>query len=92
MLIIIGMTVTTSQMARVKPPFSPDSTVREFAELLKTYGITTVHGDRYGGDWPAERFRTRGIRYEPSEKVRSDIYLEMLPLLNARRVELLDNT
>jgi len=78
-------------MREVKPPFSPDATVRQFAELLKSYRVTTIHSDRYGGDWPAERFRAHGIRVEPSEKVRSDIYLEMLPLLNARRVELLDN-
>jgi hypothetical protein len=40
----------------------------------------------------AERFRVvSGIAYEPSERTKSQIYLEFLPLLNSGRVELLDN-
>jgi hypothetical protein len=36
-------------------------------------------------------FRKAGISYQPSERSKSTIYLEVLPLLNAGRVELLDN-
>ena len=43
-------------------------------------------GDRYGGEWPRERFRAAGITYKPSERSRSEIYVELLPLLNSRRV------
>jgi hypothetical protein len=39
-----------------RPPFSPDDVVSDFAELLKAYGITEVHGDRYAGERPRERF------------------------------------
>lgn len=74
-----------------KPPFSPDSVVAEFAQTLKAYDVSTVTGDRYGGEWPRERFRAHGVRYEPAEKPKSDIYKDFLPLLNARRVELLDD-
>jgi hypothetical protein len=74
-----------------RPPFSPDDVVQEFADLLKGYGIMRVSGDRYGGDWPAERFRAHGVGYEPSEKPKSSIYLELLPLMNSGRVELLDH-
>jgi Terminase large subunit, T4likevirus-type, N-terminal len=76
----------------VRPPFSPDAVVAEFAALLKSYGIHKVHGDRYGGDWPAERFRVHATTYEASEKAKSTIYQEFLPLLNSRRVELLDHS
>ena len=48
-------------------------------------------GDRYGGEWPAERFAAHGIRYEPAEMVRSELYLALLPLLNSGKVDLLDN-
>ena len=75
----------------VRPPFDPDSVVKDFADLLQTYGIHKVEGDRYGGDWPASRFRAHGITYEPAPKAKSDIYKELLPLLNARRIELLDD-
>jgi hypothetical protein len=74
----------------VKPPFSPESVVKEFVALLKTYDIATVEGDRYAGEWPRERFREHGISYEPAERSKSDIYRELLPLLNSNKTELLD--
>jgi hypothetical protein len=52
----------------VRSPFSPQSVVAEFAELLRSYRVMTVTGDRYGGEWPAERFREHGIDYRHAEK------------------------
>ncbi len=74
-----------------KPPFSPEAVVAEFAELLKTYRIREVAGDRYAGEWPREQFRKAGIEYRTSEKSKSEIYGELLPVLNSGRVELLDS-
>ena len=34
-----------------RPPFSPETIVREYGELLRRYGIGTVTGDRFGGEW-----------------------------------------
>ena len=73
-----------------RPPFSPDAVAKEFCELLKTYGIRRVTGDRYAGEWPRERLRAHGVQYELSEKPKSDLYGALLPLLNAGRAELLD--
>jgi hypothetical protein len=78
-------------LREVRPPFSPDDVVAEFSALLKTYRLHNVVGDRYGGEWPAERFRVHGIKYEASEKTKSQLYGEVLPLINAGRVELLDH-
>ncbi len=75
----------------VRPPFSPEAVVRDFAGVLRSYGVSTVTGDHYAGEWPRERFSAYGISYKPSDKSRSDIYLEMLPLLNSKQVQLLDN-
>jgi hypothetical protein len=75
-----------------RPPFSPDAVVAEFAGTLKAYRINRVVGDRYAGEWPRERFRERGIAYEPAEMNRSELYLAFLPLLNAGRLDLLDNS
>jgi hypothetical protein len=41
--------------------------------------------------WPAERFRAHGIAYEICETTKSDLYRDLLPLLNAGRAELLDH-
>jgi hypothetical protein len=74
----------------VRPPFSPDGVVEEFAALLKTYGISRVIGDAYAGMWPRERFSVHGISYDVSKKNKSAIYGEFLPALNGQRVRLLD--
>ena len=75
----------------VRPPFSPESVVKDFADLLRAYRVQRVHGDRYGGEWPRSRFREHGIEYVPATKSKSDLYRELLPLLNSGRVELLDH-
>ena len=77
-------------MRERRPPFSPDAVVEEFAVVLHQYGITTVTGDRYAGEWPRERFRAHDITYTPSPRTKSDLYREVLAPINAGRVELLD--
>ena len=75
----------------VRPPFAPASVTADFATLLRSYHISTVVGDRYGGEWPRERFREFGIHYKAAAKPKSDLYRDMLPALNSHTVELLDN-
>jgi hypothetical protein len=65
--------------------------VSEFAQLLKRYRVSKVQGDRYAGEWPREAFKRYGISYEASAKPKSDLYRDLLPRLNSREVELLDN-
>jgi len=72
----------------VKPPFSPESVVDDFATLLKSYRCYTVIGDAYAGEWPREQFAKRGITYQRSEKNKSEIYRDLLPMLNSNTVEL----
>ena len=74
----------------VRPPFSTDAVVEEFAALLKSYGISRVMGDAYAGEWPRERFAVHGITYDLSTRNKSQIYSEFLPALNGQRVRLLD--
>jgi hypothetical protein len=50
-----------------------------------------VTGDRYAGEWPREAFRAHGISYEPAPKPKSDLYRDLLPALNSRSVDLLDD-
>jgi hypothetical protein len=74
-----------------KPPFNPRGCVEDFVRTLQSYGVSSVTGDRYSGDWCASTFRDLGVFYQNSEKNKSEIYLEFLPLLTQRRVELLDH-
>lgn len=74
-----------------KPPFNPESVVNEFTEVIKSYDLSRVTGDRYSGEWCSSTFEKQGIIYENSELNKSDIYLEFLPLVMQGRVELLDH-
>jgi hypothetical protein len=74
-----------------RPPFSPADVTNEFAAVLKTYHIRRVTGDAYGGEWPREQFRQSGIQYDTSDRAKSQIYLECLPLLNSGKLSLLDH-
>lgn len=74
-----------------RPPFSPESVCSEFAEVLKAYGLTDAISDRWGGLFPIEQMSKLGVRVTPSAKAKSDLYRELLPLINSRRIELLDH-
>jgi hypothetical protein len=76
----------------VMPPFSPESVVEEFAAACRKYQITRIEGDRYPGQWPIEQFSKRGIVYEHATRDRSAIYLDVVPLINAGLVSLLEHS
>ncbi|MGB3445201.1 MAG: hypothetical protein WBA48_00705 [Xanthobacteraceae bacterium] len=86
-----GNTAILDLIREVKPPFSPEAVVAEFADVLKSYRLSTVTGDRYAGEWVREHFRNRGIFYQHSERAKSALYLDMLPLINSHGVDLLDS-
>jgi len=75
----------------VRPPFDPEVAVSACTAVLRRFGVTRVTGDRYAGLWPAARFAEHGIAFEQSARPKSDLYRDLLPLLNAKRVELLDS-
>ena len=79
-------------LREVRPPFSPEGVVREFADVCKSYRIRQVRGDRYAGIWPTEEFAKCGIKYEASEHPKGLLYLNFLPLINSGKVRLLANT
>jgi hypothetical protein len=74
-----------------RPPFSPEDVVLEFSAILKSYRISNVTGDRYAGEWPRERFREHGFAYELAAKPKSDLYRDLLPAINSRMVDLLED-
>lgn len=73
-----------------RPPFSPEDVVEEFCNVVRSYGLNTVMGDHYSGEWVRERFSERGMSYEPCPVTKSDLYRELIPIVNAQQVELLD--
>lgn len=84
-------TVVLDCLREVVPPFSPEAVVANFARTLKNYRTYKVNGDRYAGIWPVELFGRFNIAYEQSAAPKSDLYRDLLPLLNSARVGLLDH-
>jgi hypothetical protein len=86
-----GATCILELIREVRPPFSPEQVVEEFAAIAKKYRITKVVGDRYAGEWPRERFRLSGVNYEVIEETKSGIYQQLLPIVNSNQTILLDH-
>jgi hypothetical protein len=83
-----GESVVIDATREARPPFSPQTVVDDFATLLKTYRVSKVSGDHYAGEFPRELFRKRGIAYECAESPKSDLFRDLLPLLNSGRIVL----
>jgi hypothetical protein len=78
-------------LLEIRAPFDPEAAVRQCAQVLRRYGVSIVVGDHYAGQWAVARFKESGIEFVQSARAKSDLYLDFLSLLNAGRVELLDN-
>ena len=74
-----------------KPGFDPSFIVREFGDLIKSYRCFEVISDRFARDWVRLEFEKHGINVKFSPKSVSEIYLDFMPLVTSRAVELLDN-
>jgi hypothetical protein len=83
--------VVLDLIREVKPPFSPEQVCADFAATGIAYGITTATADRWAGQFPVEQMRKHGIRVEPSARSKSELYRELLPIINSGGCELLDH-
>jgi hypothetical protein len=86
-----GNTVVLDLVRKRRAPFSPEAVVEEFSAELKRYRVTAVVGDRYAGEWARERFYIHGHNYWLADLAKSDLYQALLPLINSRGVDLLDD-
>jgi hypothetical protein len=78
-------------LLEIKPPFNPSDAVGEISSVLRAYGLTEVVGDAYAADWVVSAFASHGIKYTHSDRNRSEIYRDCLPLFTSGRARLLDN-
>jgi hypothetical protein len=86
-----GSTNILNVLREWRPPFNPESVCAEIADVCARYRVFVVTGDRYAGAWVAERFRAHRLYYRPADLTKSELYLELVSLINSRAVDLLDN-
>lgn len=75
----------------MRPPFSPADMIREFADLLRSYRIRAVTGDRWGGEFVREPLRRAGVDYKLAPVPTSDLYRDLVPIINSGRLGLVDH-
>jgi hypothetical protein len=75
-----------------KAPFNPSEVVAELVQLMKSYRCHQITGDRYAGNWVVEAFAKVGARYIQSDRDRSAVYMDVLPVFTSGRARLLDNS
>jgi len=80
--------VVVDRVEEIKPPFDPETVVRDFCKILKSYRIWQVTSDRYAGEWVSSSFKRQGISLIASELDRSSIYLESQPLFSMKKIKL----
>jgi hypothetical protein len=78
-------------VVEIRAPFNPTSATGQIANTLKAYGLHSTMGDKYAAQWVVDAFAQCGIKYEHSERDRSSIYLDVLPLFTSGKVRLLDS-
>jgi hypothetical protein len=98
--------VVLDLIRRWRPPFDPIRVIGEMVMELKRYNVREVVGDRYAGEFTRGGFERLGVRYVhgvPNRwarysyqanivaKSKAELFLELLPRLQSRRIELLDN-
>jgi hypothetical protein len=78
-------------VVEIRPPFNPSEAVSQITAMLRAYGLSETTGDRYAAEWVVSAFAANGITYKHSERDRSAIYADCMPLFTSGRARLLDH-
>jgi hypothetical protein len=78
-------------LIEIRSPFNPNVATADIAKVLKSYKLSETVSDRYAAEWPVSAFAQHGIRLRHSDRSRSEIFADCLPLFTSARARLLDN-
>ena len=84
-------TVIVDAIREQRPPFSPEQVTQEFVSCSRATTSFKVIGDRYAGGYPPEQFGKFNILFEQAAKPKSELYGDLLPMINSCRIQLLDH-
>jgi len=69
----------------------PLEAVAEFAPILREYGVSDPHGDKYAAGFVVDAFEKQRITYRHADLRTSEYFAGLLPILNSARCRLPDN-
>jgi hypothetical protein len=83
--------VMLDTVVEIPAPFSPDAAVDQVTNVMREYGCSRCYGDSYGTEWVVQSFQRRSAQYLPPGYDRTELYLNVLPLLSSARLRLVDH-
>ena len=84
--------IIINRLEEVRSPIlNPQDVIKTFCEILHTYRITQVVGDRYGGNWSSSEFRKNGVMYADSKIDKNEIYLQFQAICAMHQIRLPDS-
>ena len=72
-------------------PFDPNRAVTRFASLLRSYGLSQVSGDPYGGQTFKNAFLANGITFDTILLAKTELFEALEPRLNSGEILLVDD-
>ncbi len=70
------------------PPFLPNQAITEIAAIARRYSISKIVGDHWADGFTAEGFGKHNLVFEATKRVKSDLYRDLVPMINSRRITL----
>jgi hypothetical protein len=83
-------TVVIDVVRERKPRFVAADVIREYAELLRSYGVHEIVSDKFAAGFSSDEWSRNGVRFRACDSTTSENYLRALPLLTSRRARLAD--
>ncbi len=83
--------VVIDRLIVLDPPLNTShGATRHVAGVCKEYGVSVIYGDAFAGDWCSAEFAKHGLSYMRSPLVKTDLFLEALPVILSGACELPD--
>jgi len=83
-----GERVVVDACRRWPSPHDPGAVAVQVHEFLASYGLAAAVADQYGAELARTIYTKAGVGLQAASHVRSDVYLALLPLMTAGRLEL----
>ncbi|MCJ7588872.1 MAG: hypothetical protein MUQ00_13365 [Candidatus Aminicenantes bacterium] len=84
--------IIVNRLEEVRSPIpNPQDVIKTFCEILHTYRVTQVVGDKYGGNWSSSEFNKNGVVYVDSKIDKNEIYLQFQALCAMHQIRFPDS-
>jgi len=84
-------TVMVDLVRERKPRFVAANVIADYANILRTFGISEVVSDNYAAGFSADEWARNGIRFRACDNTTAENFLCALPLLTSKRGRLVDD-